>query len=549
MDVEHTASFRTKFKNNSATPEELVQLANHYLAADELTNAYPVLARLTELLPDDGKVHLTAGLTAMALKKTDDALEHFQEAVTAVPDDFNANYNLALGYLQNEQPDEALERLMHLSKLYPNNATIHNDIAVVWSRKEEVDKVVASYERALSIDPNYTKARENAMAFVFEQGLYEEGRKLLHLNRQHDRLNEISITEIERWESKIGESDGTQPESLSIPTLAAIPEPRVELTGKKIVLFATYPTFINDTIEQLRRNNEVKLVDLNQASQMDSFLEWADIAWFEWCDNLLIEATKRPKRCPIICRLHSYEAFTDMPGQVDWSKVDLLVFVNDSVKQIFEQQVAIRPRMIVVHNGVDLDRFSIPNDKTYGKKIASVGYINYKKNPALLLYCFKKIHEYDPAYTLHIAGSHQDPRIKLYFDHFLAENPLPVVFDGWVEDMPAWYADKDFVISTSLFESFHYSIAEGMASGLMPLIHNWYGANQLYPNSYLYADPDQCLHLLMQLEKVDRPKLAFQNRRFIAERYDGNQRTNDLLDLISVTIGTNKKTPAQLIEG
>ena len=190
----------------------------------------------------------------------------------------------------------------------------------------------------------------------------------------------------------------------------------------------------------------------------------------------------------------------------------------------------------VIHNGVDTDRFTIPENKTYGKKIASVGYIYYKKNPALLLYCFKKIYEYDPEFTFHIAGLYQDPRIKLYFDNFLEESPLPIEFCGWVKDMPEWYKDKDYVISTSLFESFHYSIAEGMASGLMPIIHNWYGAKHLYPEEHLFADPDACLELIKEFEKNDRCKQAQINRKFISNRYNLDDKFGQISRLMNKVI-------------
>ena len=55
-----------------------------------------------------------------------------------------------------------------------------------------------------------------------------------------------------------------------------------------------------------------------------------------------------------------------------------------------------------------------------------------------------------------------------------------------VDNMPDRYADKDFVISTSLSEWFHHSIAEGMASGLRPLIHDRYGAREICPHEFLF---------------------------------------------------------------
>ena len=45
---------------------------------------------------------------------------------------------------------------------------------------------------------------------------------------------------------------------------------------------------------------------------------WADICWFEWCDELVAYGSKLSiaKEKRIICRLHSYEAFTDLPANV-----------------------------------------------------------------------------------------------------------------------------------------------------------------------------------------------------------------------------------------
>ncbi len=305
-----------------------------------------------------------------------------------------------------------------------------------------------------------------------------------------------------------------------------------EITGKRIAIFAEYPSFLTDIIAYLSRRNDVRFFERPTPDRIAQMSGWADLVWFEWCDQLLIHASHQTKGRPIVCRLHSYEVFTDMPAKVNWPQVDQLIFVNDSVRQLFERQVLCATPKTVIYNGVDTDLFAIPPDKPRTKKIASVGFINYKKNPALLLYCFKKIHEYDPGYTLHIAGTFQDSRYQLYFEHFLKEHPLPVVFDGWVNDMPAWYADKDFVISTSLFESFHYSIAEGMAGGVLPLIHDWYGAENLYPRDHFFSDPDECLALLQRLESADRRELIERNRRHITDRFNTADRCREVARLL-----------------
>lgn len=59
-------------------------------------------------------------------------------------------------------------------------------------------------------------------------------------------------------------------------------------------------------------------------------MQWADICWFEWCDELIAYGSKlelaREKK--VICRLHSYEAFTDYINNVTWNSIDKLIVVE-----------------------------------------------------------------------------------------------------------------------------------------------------------------------------------------------------------------------------
>ncbi len=536
MDIEQIAHLRSRVNGGDATIEELRELSNAYLAENDLTNAYPYLNRLAQQQTDNSQTSVAAGLVALSLNRVDEAETHFQRAAEAAPDDYDANHNLGLLRLLRGRLEEARDVFEKLSRRYPDRPSIYNDLAVVWGRIGDHQQVLRSLERALELDPGYTQAREQAEGYAAQLGLLADTTGPSMRTEGSDDRPSIDESDRHRWMKLVGRAErpggvrsSQSTSSITIEATGGV----AGVKGKKLLFAASQKSFLTDIMAQLSRDNEVRLFEGNQVNEMINLMRWADMAWFEWCDNYLIEATKHPKTCPIICRLHSYEAFTDMPGQVDWSKVDHLLFVNESVQKLFMAQATQAPPMSVIHNGVDLGRFRIPKKKAYGKKIASIGYINYKKNPALLLYCFKKIHAYDPEYTLHIAGKHQDPRIAVYFDHFLKQNPLPVQFEGWVQDIPSWLTDKSYVISTSLFESFHYSIAEGMASGVMPLIHDWYGAAGLYPNEYLFEDPDDCLRLLERLEGEDKRRLARGNRQFIGQRYDVYQKTDEIARLIA----------------
>ncbi|HUV30194.1 MAG TPA: tetratricopeptide repeat protein [Acidobacteriota bacterium] len=535
MKVGHSQAQSRGARTAPCSSEELTRRANAYLQAGDFISAYPSVSQLAQMNPDNPQVSVTAGLIALKCDRRDEAVEHFERALGISPGNYDAGYNLALVYMAQGELHRALHQLRRLAHFHAENAELQNDLAVLWLNAERPSRAEVSFYRALRLDPNFRKARNNAMEYFLRHGLLERARKLLAFQGKCESLSAISRAELSRWQEVLdraaagpGPEEAVQASGTAVSESVEPAPPRIG----KIAVFASHRAFVQDIVAALGRGNDVRYFEGDTVEQIAELMSWADVSWFEWCDELLIEATKLPKQGRIIARLHSYEAFTDMPSRVDWSKVDRLVFVNESVRDIAAGQIANRVDTVVIHNGLDLERFTIPEDKRYGKKIASVGYINYKKNPPLLLYCFKKIHEYDPAYSLHVAGTHQDSRIALYFDNFLRHSPLPVTFHGWVEDIPAWYADKDFVVSTSLFESFHYSIAEGMASGLMPLVHNWYGADRLYPDGCLFEDPDGCLELVKKYERVDRRRLAVENREYIARRFNLRDKVDQIAGLL-----------------
>ena len=349
-----------------------------------------------------------------------------------------------------------------------------------------------------------------------------------------DRWGEDAV--LLEWEKRGGPDKSTETDAA---TPRGVLTPQVKRA--KIAVFASYRAFIDPVIDSLKSQHDIRIFEKGSEAEIRSLLEWCDLAWFEWCDQLVIAASKMPKKCKMICRLHSYEVFSDMPRQVDWNKIDHLVLVSDAVKDLLSYNFQVPCPTTVIHNGVDLERFTIPKNKVQGKRICSIGYINYKKNPALLLYCFKAIHDYDPGYTFHLAGEHQDARIQVYFAHLLPRLNIPVSFDGWVKDVPAYLRDKDFVISTSLFESFHYSIAEGMASGVLPLIHDWLGADQLYPRRYVFTTPTDSVRLLKELEAGSREGQRQECRKFISDRYDNRRQLQKIETLITTVLSGVKR--------
>lgn len=289
--------------------------------------------------------------------------------------------------------------------------------------------------------------------------------------------------------------------------------------------------FLDDIIMGLTGDYETRKILVNGYEQINEGMAWADICWFEWCDELVIYGSKHPlaKEKKIICRLHSYEAFTDYPVNVHWQSVDKIIFVGEHIKEIVNNKVGIADRSVIINNGIDLEKFNF-KERDKGFNVAYVGYINYKKGPMLLLQVINSLVKKDKRYKLHIAGRFQDERYVLYFNQMLNELNLQnsVIFHGWIEDINEWLEDKNYIISTSVLESQHCSIMEAMAKGIKPIIHNFVGAKRIFNEKYIWNTVDDAVDMIVSKEYDSR-----EYRKFIEDNYSLEKQIKNIKGVIT----------------
>jgi glycosyltransferase involved in cell wall biosynthesis len=296
-----------------------------------------------------------------------------------------------------------------------------------------------------------------------------------------------------------------------------------------IVCAPGHTRFVEETAHRLAAsgNFEVRICFSVDPEEIRAAVVSADIVWLEWANELTVQITNKLhvllEARRVIVRLHSYELFTGIADAVRWDVVDDVIFVGSHIRDLARQfcpaildQVE---RVHVIPNGINLDRFPlIERDGAAppAKSLAFVANLSFKKGPMLLMHAFKALVDADPGFRLFMAGEIQQPRFALYVDHLVRTWDLErnLKFEGHVEDISGWLADKDMIVCTSPIEGQGLGILEAAARGLKPLVHYFVGAEQVYPESWLWSSIDE--FVAMALEGRGEPSTY---RAFVAERY------------------------------
>ena len=234
---------------------------------------------------------------------------------------------------------------------------------------------------------------------------------------------------------------------------------------------------------------------------------------------------------PTIVRLHSYEVFTNFPSQINWKNVDRLVLVAPHIERILRMRIPDindKVQIVIIHNGLDIEKIPF-KERGPGYNIAWVAHISYKKNPPMMLQIIKKLVEIDPNYKLHVAGDFQDIRYEVYLKYMVKEMGLEnnVIFYGWVDDMDEWWEDKNYLLSTSIHEGHPYNIMEAMARGIKPVIHNFFGAYELWPKENIFNTIDEAVEMI-----ASKDYHSEQYRKFI-EKYSLERQLGMIIKVIN----------------
>ena len=256
----------------------------------------------------------------------------------------------------------------------------------------------------------------------------------------------------------------------------------------------------------LMRNDGHYVTELSmkglQPVQLMNAMRHCDIAWFEWGDGAIVAASKMPKYCHIICRIHAYELYQSEFLQVNWLNVDEVVVVSEAMKSRFISQLGdnypAHLKVTVLANLTTHQPAVTSAVERNDFDLACVTRFIAKKNVMQLLLVMKALRQRSPEYRLFIAGRVEDTCLYESFCQLIEVYGLQdnIVLCGQIaeEKMQEWYQSKRYLLSTSSHESQGMGIFEAMLAGLKPVVFPAAGGLCEYlPEKYLVFSVDEAV--------------------------------------------------------
>jgi len=264
---------------------------------------------------------------------------------------------------------------------------------------------------------------------------------------------------------------------------------------------------------------------------------------------------------------------------INWSNVDHVICISEHQKErLFEQVPQLTtdtamPPIAVVPLGVNIDAFTMPEEKEFNYNICQVGNMLPHKRHYETIQLFAELIDHSPPFhSWHLHIHHATPgswRQEQQKEYTIFCNDLVTALD--IDDRVTFYpydtqwqhgggteffADKDIIISNSMMEGYHKTPLEGMACGLYPVVNCWRGSDTIYPPQFIFELFSQAIEKLKwwaHLGDVAKQSYAQAHRNFVVKNHNEQVhalRIRDILEEVaSPSIPTiSTKFPEEVTE-
>ncbi|CAM3968214.1 glycosyltransferase [Helcobacillus massiliensis] len=282
-------------------------------------------------------------------------------------------------------------------------------------------------------------------------------------------------------------------------------------------------------------------------------LAWADVAFVEWGAETFawfsfLDLTDCSVRA--VARIHRYETLTPYPMLVRGGFYDAVCFVTPALRRLMETsspRLAQTQHLPVVHNVHDFTEF-FAADSPFRDRFAlvQVGWSVPVKDVLFSLDVLEHLRARDPRFHLRLIGrplsTTSTAATRAWADEVesrIEQFGSGVREEGFRDDIPEVLAQSGFLLSSSVSEGTHESVAEAAAAGCIPVVRNWPdiapwgGAQAIYPAEWTIGTPAEAAERILALvEDAPYESTSASVRRWVQENRREDEVRADYVGLL-----------------
>ena len=251
--------------------------------------------------------------------------------------------------------------------------------------------------------------------------------------------------------------------------------------------------FAEPILSELKKKYVIQHLSPEHKYQYNHWQVKGEVIWVEWAHKFAREVSKKKwKHKKVIVRLHRYEIDTTYMDSIKWENIDLLIFVNPELENLFKNKYKDVVQTITIPNALDISKFPYNKPTKENNILAYSMFFSPVKAYDQLIKIFSNIININTdLYLTIVAQESENIEYQQYFHdcknlvkNLNLDSNIKLISINDDQEILKILLKNNAIISYSNLESFHYAFAEGLLSGLEGFCRGW---RQLEP-SYFWKD-------------------------------------------------------------
>jgi len=290
------------------------------------------------------------------------------------------------------------------------------------------------------------------------------------------------------------------------------------------------------------RGHEVRY----ESGASEVLAQWADLYYVEWWSHNIhylftwYQEHPEAKKPIFVVRAIDWDIWSiDIRDQRIVDFIDHLVIIApyllDKVKANTDGgsglPIQFGNKLKLIRPGLDMSKFPQkpwrPNQTSVGM---ACGDMWNMKNAMGGYQIFAMLAKQNPAYQFHVRGQYEGGEYyRLAFEHFVKTRKLNLTLYPMLDNMNSFYEKIDYLVLTSLKEAFSYATAEAMACGIKPVINHFIGAEDIWPEEFIFDTYDEAVEMVKKpYTQADADKF----REYISQNHNVTKMLSEFDELL-----------------